>query len=53
MNEDPSKLQGDTEGFFNKAKYLFLIMVYGTAYFFYAIFVGIYGWIMTKFKNDP
>jgi len=37
MNEDI--------GFFKRVKYLFLVAVLGAAYFFWAIFSGIYEWI--------
>jgi len=52
MNEDFDKFEEDIS-FLNKAKYLFLVVVMSIAYFFYAIFVGIYEWIMSRFKDDP
>jgi hypothetical protein len=38
--------------FFERVKSIFLVAVMSVAYFFYAIFVGVYGWIMSWFKND-
>ena len=45
-------IEEDTGGLLNKAKYLFLVIVMSIAYFFYAIFVGVYEWIMSWFKDD-
>ena len=38
-------------GKLEKAKFIFLLVVYSIAYFFYAIFVGLYGWITSRFRD--
>lgn len=35
-----------------RTKYLFLVAIYSVAYFFYAIFVGIYEYIRSKFTDS-